>query len=156
ITLLSGMLPAAVREGTRFADGSEGIGVECAGVVTACGPGVDDIAVGDRVAGMADGSLASHTVLNREELWRMAEHDSFAECAALPVAVTTVQYGLGQLARIRRGETVLVHGAAGGVGLAAIYYARLKGAHVIATAGSGLKRDFLRALGVPHVLDSRT
>ncbi|WP_461014256.1 SDR family NAD(P)-dependent oxidoreductase [Streptomyces daliensis] len=74
----------------------------------------------------------------------------------MPVAFLTAHYALHDLARLRGGETVLVHGAAGGVGLAAIQYARLVGATVIATAGSPDKRDLLRALGVEHVLDSRT
>ncbi|MFI9724139.1 KR domain-containing protein [Streptomyces sp. NPDC052396] len=75
--------------------------------------------------------------------------------ATLPVVFLTVHYGLGHLAHLTRGETVLVHGATGGVGLAAIQYARLHGAQVIATAGNEVKRDLLRALGVEHVLDSR-
>jgi NADPH:quinone reductase-like Zn-dependent oxidoreductase/acyl carrier protein len=81
---------------------------------------------------------------------------SFAEAATIPMAWTTVHYGLDGLAQLEPGETLLVHSAAGGVGLAAIELARQRGAKVIATAGSGLKRDYLRAQGIEHVLDSRS
>ncbi|KOG85673.1 hypothetical protein ADK38_35355, partial [Streptomyces varsoviensis] len=132
------------------------VGLECAGVVLACGPGVTDFAPGDRVVGMTYSACASHALMQPAKMWRLSDSVSFAEAAAAPIAVSTVQYGLGELARLRPGETVLVHGAAGGVGLAAVAYATLKGARVIATAGSDLKRTFLRSLGVEHVLDSRT
>ncbi|MEV0261270.1 SDR family NAD(P)-dependent oxidoreductase [Streptomyces sp. NPDC050617] len=148
-----GLLPAEVFES---AADSEGVGLECAGVVLACGPGVTGFAPGDRVVGMTYSACASHAVMQSVKMWRLADEVSFAEAAAAPIAVTTVQYSLGDLARLQPGETVLIHGAAGGVGLAAVGYATHKGARVIATAGSDLKRTFLRSLGVEHVLDSRT
>ena len=67
----------------------------------------------------------------------------------------TVTYALGHLAKLAAGEHVLVHAAGGGVGLAAIQYAKHCGAIVIATAGSEVKRSFLRLAGADHVLDSR-
>ncbi|RPF39142.1 type I polyketide synthase [Streptomyces sp. TLI_185] len=148
-----GLLPEEAVEGTLSA---KGCGLECAGVVVACGEGVTHVSPGDRVAGMAPASLASHTVTNSRAIWPLPDDMSFAAAATMPVAFITVHYSLGQLARLQPGETILVHGAAGGVGLAAIQYAHAHGAHVIATAGSGLKRDLLRGLGVRHVLDSRT
>nr|WP_253268088.1 SDR family NAD(P)-dependent oxidoreductase [Streptomyces asoensis] len=81
---------------------------------------------------------------------------TFTEAATLPVVYFTVHHALERLARLQAGETVLVHGAAGGIGLAALQLARARGAHVIATAGTPAKRDLLRMLGVRHVLDSRT
>jgi phthiocerol/phenolphthiocerol synthesis type-I polyketide synthase C len=74
----------------------------------------------------------------------------------VPVAFLTAYYGLVSCARMRRGEWVLVHGGAGGVGLAALQIAKLKGARVIATAGSREKRALVKALGAEHVLDSRS
>ncbi|MBB5938430.1 type I polyketide synthase [Streptomyces zagrosensis] len=148
-----GLLPTEAIEGTPSA---KGCGLECAGVVIACGEGVTQLSPGDRVAGMAPASLASHTVTNADSVWPLADQVPFAAAATMPVAFTTVHYSLGHLARLQPGETVLVHGAAGGVGLAAIQYAHAHGAHVIATAGSDLKRELLRSLGVQHVLDSRT
>ena len=75
---------------------------------------------------------------------------------SLPVAFLTAVYGLGRLARLEQGERVLIHGGAGGVGLAAIQYAQHLGAEVFATAGSEIKRELLRRLGVEHVFDSRS
>ncbi|MEV5238431.1 SDR family NAD(P)-dependent oxidoreductase [Streptomyces cinnamoneus] len=148
-----GLLPAERVEAARgYAD----LGLECAGVVTACGPGVSGIRPGDRVAGLAADSLSSHVVTDARMLLPVPGHMTFTEAATLPVAFATVHYGLVTLARLRPGETVLVHGAAGGVGLAALQYARALGAEVIATAGTDFKRAFLRGLGVEHVLDSRT
>ena len=79
----------------------------------------------------------------------------FAAAATIPVAFFTAVYALGELARLEPGERVLIHGGAGGVGLAAIQYARHRGAEIFATAGSDAKRALLRHLGVEHVLDSR-
>ncbi|WP_044366194.1 type I polyketide synthase [Streptomyces natalensis] len=148
-----GLLPAEAIEGTPSEDGP---GLECAGTVVACGPGVTALKAGDRVAGLSAASLASHTVAHADALWPVPDDMACTEAATMPVALATVHYSLVTLARLQAGETLLVHGAAGGVGLAALQYATACGAHVIATAGSGLKRDFLRQLGVRHVLDSRS
>jgi len=74
----------------------------------------------------------------------------------VPTAFFTVYYALHHLARLREGERVLIHGAAGGVGIAAIQLARLLGAEVFATAGSPRSATFVRMLGADHVLDSRS
>ncbi len=148
-----GLLPAEAAEGTPSECGP---GLECAGTVVACGPGVTALKPGDRVAGLSAASLASHTVAHAEALWPVPDDMTYTEAATMPVAFATVHYSLVTLARLQPGETLLVHGAAGGVGLAALRYAAACGAHVIATAGSGLKRDFLRRQGVRHVLDSRS
>ncbi|MDT0448071.1 SDR family NAD(P)-dependent oxidoreductase [Streptomyces hesseae] len=148
-----GLLPA---DRVEAAGGHADFGLECAGVVTACGPGVTGVKPGDRVAGLAAGSLSSHVVTDARGVIPVPRHMTFAEAATLPVAFSTVHYGLVTLARLQPGETVLVHGAAGGVGLAALQYAEAYGARVIATAGSDFKRTFLRSLGVEHVLDSRS
>ncbi|WP_190137598.1 SDR family NAD(P)-dependent oxidoreductase, partial [Streptomyces longispororuber] len=149
----TGLLPPEATEG---AFGGDGPGLECAGVVTAVAEDVRGLAVGDRVCATVPACLASHVVVPAPFVVRIPDRLGFAEAATLPVAFLTVHYALHDLARLTAGETVLVHGAAGGVGLAAIQYARLVGATVIATAGSPAKRDLLRALGVEHVLDSRT
>ncbi|GAA1678471.1 type I polyketide synthase [Streptomyces yatensis] len=148
-----GLLPTEALAGSPR---EENLGLECAGVVTACGPGVDRFAPGDRVVGLLAGALSSHVVSPARNLWPIPAGVTFAEAASVPVALCTVHYSLLYTARMRAGETVLVHGAAGGVGLAALHSARAHGATVIATAGSEPKRDLLRALGVEHVLDSRS
>ena len=76
--------------------------------------------------------------------------------ATLPIAFLTASYALEHLARMQAGDRVLIHAAAGGVGLAAVQLARRAGAIVFATAGSPRKHEHLRALGVEHVLDSRS
>jgi NADPH:quinone reductase-like Zn-dependent oxidoreductase/acyl carrier protein len=78
------------------------------------------------------------------------------DAAGIPIAFLTAMYGLTRLANLQRGERVLIHAAAGGVGLAAVQLAQRAGAEVFATAGSDAKRDYLRALGVRHVFDSRS
>ncbi|MFJ5546815.1 SDR family NAD(P)-dependent oxidoreductase [Streptomyces sp. NPDC093225] len=148
----TGLMPAEDAEGLA----SRGYGMECAGVVVAAGDGVTRFQPGDRVAGLAFASLGSHTVAPCEGLFPLPDHVTFTEGATMPVAHSTVAYSLGTLARLQPGETVLVHGAAGGVGLAAIRYATARGAKVIATAGSEIKRNYLTAHGIEHVLDSRT
>ncbi|WP_255305791.1 type I polyketide synthase [Streptomyces sp. Wb2n-11] len=131
------------------------LGLEGAGEVVAVGAGVNGLVPGDRVFGTGVGWFSSHVTLRTEQLGRIPQGMSFTEAATLPAVFLTVQYGLENLARLRAGERVLVHGAAGGVGLAALQYARSVGAEVIATAGTPGKRDLLRMLGVRHVLNSR-
>ncbi|GAA3463421.1 SDR family NAD(P)-dependent oxidoreductase [Saccharothrix longispora] len=131
------------------------LGLECAGVVTAVGPEVTSVRPGDRVAAFAARALSSDVVTPVEFVIPLPEDMPFTAAATLPVAAATVEYGLVTLARLAPGEVVLVHGGAGGVGLAALQCARRRGATVIATAGSPVKRAFLRSLGVEHVLDSR-
>ncbi|MGK5548558.1 type I polyketide synthase [Streptomyces sp. URMC 127] len=153
VVLATGALAGEESADGRFA---AAYGLECAGTVAAVGEGVTGVAVGERVFASGSGCLASHVVTAADAVARMPEAMGFAEAATLPAVFLTVHYGLGWQAGLSAGETVLVHGGAGGVGLAALQFARLRGAQVIATAGSPAKRDLLRALGVEHVLDSRS
>ena len=132
------------------------LGLECAGLVTAVGAGVDRFAPGDRVMAFAPASLATETVTAAHAVMRMPPTLDFVGAATVPVAFLTVVYAVGHLARLQPGETILIHGGAGGVGLAAIQYARHLGARIFATAGSPAKRALLRRLGVEAVLDSRS
>ncbi|MFK8850113.1 SDR family NAD(P)-dependent oxidoreductase [Streptomyces sp. Ac-502] len=130
---------------------------ECAGTITAVGKGVTGRQVGDRVAAWVLGSPISSFARTRAGLTLpLPDATGLPEAAALPFAYLTAQYGLHHLARLRPGETVLVHTASGGAGLALIHLAQAHGAHVLATAGSADKRAFLRRLGVRHVMDSRS
>ncbi|WP_308312750.1 SDR family NAD(P)-dependent oxidoreductase [Streptomyces sp. ISL-11] len=149
----AGLLPSDVFEGTAS---EKGLGLECSGIVTACGPEVTAWQPGDRVFGFGHATLATHTVAKESYLLRTPSTLTDAEAATLPMAGSTVLHSLVHLARLQPGESVLVHGAAGGVGLAAVQFATDQGAVVITTAGTPLKRGFLRALGFPHVLDSRS
>jgi acyl transferase domain-containing protein/NADPH:quinone reductase-like Zn-dependent oxidoreductase/acyl carrier protein len=140
-----------------LSDGFAGptLGLECAGIVRSLGPGVDGLAVGDRVMAFAPGSLSTSVVTIAEAVAAIPPDTSFAEAATIPVTFVTAIYALGHLAKLAPGEHVLIHTASGGVGLAAIQYAKQRGAVVIATAGSEVKRAFLRLAGADCVLDSR-
>jgi acyl transferase domain-containing protein len=131
-------------------------GDELAGVVTAVGTEVRDLAVGDAVVGTAHACFASFAVGRADRLVKKPDGLTFVEAATIPSAFLTAHYALDRIARVRSGEAVLVHAGAGGVGLAAIQLAQRAGARVFATAGSPEKRDYLRSLGIAHVMDSRT
>ncbi|WP_372352484.1 zinc-binding dehydrogenase [Streptomyces sp. KL116D] len=132
------------------------MGTEGAGVVTATGPGVTDIAVGDRVMGLFQGAFGPVAVTDRRLVVPVPRGWSSTEAAALPIVFTTAHYALHDLAGLRPGQAVLVHAAATGVGLAAVRLARLAGAEVFATA-SPAKHDVLRGLGLDddHIASSR-
>ena len=131
------------------------IGVDCAGVVTAVGEDVTDVRPGDEVMAIAASSLATHAITERLVVRKPAGL-SFAEAAGIPLAYVTALYALETMARLRAGERVLIHAGTGGVGLAAIAVAKRTGAEIFATAGTDAKRDYLRSLGVQHVMNSRT
>ena len=130
------------------------LGMEGAGIVEAVGPGVA-LKPGQAVFGFAPAAFATRALTRAEALAPLPEGLSPEAAATIPVAFITAAYALETLARIRPGERVLIHGGAGGVGLAAIQIAKAAGALVAATAGSAEKRAFLRMAGVDLVLDSR-
>lgn len=132
------------------------LGAECAGMVTAVGAGVTHVRVGDEVMGMVGGSLRSYVTTEAALVAPRPQSIGAEAAASLPVAFLTAEYALTHLAKLQRGDRVLIHAGAGGVGLAAIQVAQRAGAEIFATAGSPEKRAYLAALGVPHVLDSRT
>jgi len=139
--------------------GSLRFGMECCGRIVRVGEGVTGLKVGDAVLAMADGDLgclSAFLTQSAQSVLRMPDHLTMEEAVTIPVAYMTAHYGLRHLARLREGESVLIHSAAGGVGLAALEVARRAGAEVFATAGSPEKREYLRKLGVRCVMDSRT
>jgi acyl transferase domain-containing protein/NADPH:quinone reductase-like Zn-dependent oxidoreductase/SAM-dependent methyltransferase/acyl carrier protein len=130
-------------------------GDEVAGVVRQVGPGVTHVAPGDRVFGLALFGIATQTLARGADVRRIPANLSFEKAATLPVVFMTSWHALRNVARLRKGERILVHAGAGGVGMAAIQIAHHLGAEVIATAGSPSKRALLKTLGVKHVIDSR-
>jgi acyl transferase domain-containing protein/NADPH:quinone reductase-like Zn-dependent oxidoreductase/acyl carrier protein len=133
------------------------LGFEFAGVVRGKGAQVQgDFQPGDRVVGFGPSSFANRLITNANAVARIPEGMSFEAAATIPSTFFTVYYALHHLARLEPGEKILIHGAAGGVGIAAIQIAKWSGAEIYATAGSDEKRDFLRLLGVEHVFDSRS
>jgi phthiocerol/phenolphthiocerol synthesis type-I polyketide synthase C len=147
-----GLLPEeAVENG--FAGAS--LGLEFAGVVERVGAQVRDVAPGDAVLGFGPACFASRVTTRRDAIAALPPGWSFEAAATVPTAFFTAWYALKQLADLQPGERVLIHGAAGGVGLAAIQIAQHLGAEVFATAGSEEKRELLRWLGATQVFDSR-
>lgn len=148
-----GLLPDDILE-----DGYTGptLGLECAGEVIRVGEAVTALKPGDRVVAFAPSAFSTHVTLAASQALKIPASMSFEAAATIPVAFLTAYYGLINLAKLRRGNWVLIHAAAGGVGMAAIQIANACGARVIATAGSEAKRSMLRAMGVEHVLDSRS
>jgi acyl transferase domain-containing protein/NADPH:quinone reductase-like Zn-dependent oxidoreductase/acyl carrier protein len=132
------------------------LGMELAGVVTRVGAGVQDIRPGDEVIAFAPSSFATLAQTPAVAVVPKPPEWSFEAAATVPTTFFTVYYALHHLARLQPGERVLIHGAAGGVGVAAIQFAKHLGAEIFATAGSEVKRDFVRLLGADHVLDSRS
>ncbi|SNT63151.1 NADPH:quinone reductase, partial [Actinomadura meyerae] len=131
-------------------------GGEGAGVVTEVGPGVTDLAAGDRVAGLFTGAMGPVAVTDRDLVAPVPPGWTFAQAASVPIVFLTAYYGLRDLGRLQPGESVLVHAAAGGVGMAAVQLARHWGAEVYGTASPG-KWDALRPLGLDraHLSSSR-
>ena len=148
-----GLLPEEALE-----DGFAGptLGMECAGTVVATGPQARRLRPGDKVIAFAPACFASRVTVSEKGCARTPQGLAPEAAATIPVAFLTSYYALHRLARLEAHETVLIHGGAGGVGLAAIQVARHIGATIIATAGSPEKRSLLRQLGVDHVLDSRS
>jgi NADPH:quinone reductase-like Zn-dependent oxidoreductase/acyl carrier protein len=130
-------------------------GDEIGGIVKAVGANVKHLAPGDRVYGLAVFGLATQTLARGGDLRRIPDGITFEAAATIPVVFMTAWHALKNVARLRKGECVLVHAGAGGVGMAAIQIAHHLGAEVIASAGSATKRALLETLGVKHVIDSR-
>lgn len=138
---------------TGFAGSS--LGLEFSGIVKNVGTEVHDFKPGQAVMGFGSACFASHIVTSANAIAPMPEGWSFEAAATVPTTFFTVYYALKHLASLQPGERVLIHGAAGGVGIAAIQLAQHLGADIYATAGTEEKRDFVRMLGVEHVYDSR-
>ena len=137
-------------------DGAVPLGSECAGKVVAIGPGVDRFAIGDAVVAVAPHSFGSFVTVPVSLVAAKPPHLSFEDAATVPVAFLTAVYALRHLGQLAEGERVLIHAASGGVGLAAVQVAQQVGAEIFATAGNPEKRAFLEALGIRHVMDSRS
>ncbi|NLH81394.1 MAG: SDR family NAD(P)-dependent oxidoreductase, partial [Phyllobacteriaceae bacterium] len=152
------MLAQGLLDDDVLDDGMAGAvyGFECVGRVLTRGAGVTGHAVGDVVFGFAASAFATHVTAPAKSFVRLPEGVPTASAAGLPVAFFTAWYGLVELARLKAGETVLIHGAAGGVGLAAIQIARARGARIVATVSTPDKRALVELMGAEIVHDSRS
>ena len=132
------------------------LGLECAGEITSVGAEVSEFEVGDEVVAMAPGSFATFVNVPAIFTARKPSTLTFAEAATVPIAFMTAYYGLCHVAQLSQDDSILIHSAAGGLGLAAVQLARRAGAEIFGTAGTPDKRDYLRSLGLQHVMPSRT
>jgi myxalamid-type polyketide synthase MxaB len=132
------------------------LGYEVSGRVTRVGSDVRTFEQGDEVVALASGGLASFVSAKELFVVRKPAQLEHEAAATLPIAFVTAHYALNEVARLRAGERVLIHAAAGATGLAAIQMARCAGAWIVGTAGSDGKRNYLRSLGVDVVSDSRS
>ena len=131
------------------------LGVDCAGKVVRTGPGVDSARVGDEVMCVTSGFgkyILAHSVC----LMPKPRTFTFEQAAALPCVFGTAHLAMILVGHLQKGESVLIHSAAGGVGLAAIQVAKSVGATIYATVGTPEKREFLGTLGIEHIFDSRS
>ncbi|KAI2366983.1 hypothetical protein LOY89_005799 [Ophidiomyces ophidiicola] len=132
-------------------------GAEFAGTIlsTPSGSKSPKYKVGDRVFGASQGAYATHILAAEPALLPVPTSWSFEDAAGLFITVPTSYGGLVHRAKVQKGDWVLVHAAAGGVGLAAVQIAKAKGATVIATAGTERKREVAKAFGADYTIDYR-
>ncbi len=160
ILKILGVLTPQTLEGTHF---GASLGMEGCARVTSLGPDAvaeGRFAVGDRLfVGLRQGCLRRHAIVDPDRdfcfPWPVAGMTAH-EVAAMPTTFLTAEYALSRLARLRPGETVLIHSGAGGVGHAAIQVARRLGARIFSTAGTPERRAYVKTLGVDRVFDSRS
>ncbi|WP_153339854.1 type I polyketide synthase [Nocardia aurantia] len=130
-------------------------GMEGVGEVVRIGSGVTDLAVGDLVAIAAKGMMQRYVLVDRDRAIALPPDADPGYCTST-IAFGTAEYALHDLARLQPGETVLIHGAAGGVGTAAIQVAKDRGARIIGTASTDERRAHVLGLGADHAIDSRS
>ncbi|MBI3875997.1 MAG: NADPH:quinone reductase [Verrucomicrobia bacterium] len=132
-------------------------GLDAAGTVETVGEGVSTFRAGDRAyaGGAITGTYAEFAVCDAARVYRLPDNVTFAQGAGLHVPYATAHRALFHRAQARAGETVLIHGASGGVGLAAVQFARAVGLNVIGTAGTDEGRRLVLEQGAHHVLNHR-
>ena len=129
------------------------LGLECAGRIAQIGSSVKHLNVGDLVLAFAEAAFSTHVTVPATRVAKLPADVSCEAAATIPIAFLTTYYSLVTLAKLRRGDWVLIHGGAGAIGMAAIQIARWRGARIIVTAGSRAKRDLLTSLGVRDVFE---
>ncbi len=131
-------------------------GAEVSGVIDALGEGVTGLSAGDRVQAMSPwGGFAEYSLALAASVFRIPDEMAFPQAAAMPIVYQTSYFALKHRAMLRAGEWLLVHAAAGGVGLAAVQIGKAMGAKIIATAGSDDKLAFCKSQGADHAIGYR-
>ncbi len=145
------------RNGTYPIPLPNGLGVEAAGIVTAIGPGVTEVAVGDRVSytGFVNtlGAYSTERVIPVAPLIKLPETIAFETAAAMTMRGLTSAYLMRRIHDFKAGDTILLHAAAGGVGLIVTQWAKLLGLNVIGTVSTDAKGDLARAHGCDHIVN---
>ncbi|HRY52970.1 MAG TPA: polyketide synthase dehydratase domain-containing protein, partial [Candidatus Portnoybacteria bacterium] len=132
------------------------LGLECSGKIIKIGKNIKNYKIGDEVMALMANCFSPFIVVPASLICKKPSNLNLEEAASVSFAFITAYHMLVKLGKLKRGEKILIHSAAGGVGLAAIQIAQWLGAEVFVTAGSEEKRTFLRYLGIKHVFDSRT
>lgn len=152
VMLATGSLPEpAIKDGLFGSD----FGLECSGIITKLGSQVNGVKIGDKVMAIARNCFAGKVNAKAGFAVKIPRSISLQKAAGLPMAYLTAYYSLVKIAGLQHGEKVLIHAAAGGVGIAAVNIARKLGAEIYATA-SKEKHAFLRECGIKHIYDSRS
>ena len=151
------MMAMGMLERLTKADGKKGLGLECSGIITGKGRSVAKFHLGDEVIVFRNSCFASHVKCSQEYVVHKPQNLSWVEGAGVGIVFTTAFYCLVERAHLEKGETVLIHSACSGVGLAALQVANMIGAKVICSAGTEEKRRFLKeTMAITHVTDSRS
>lgn len=138
-----------------YSGDAKSLGSEVAGIVVAVGEGVSNLSVGDQVLAFARDSIATHALAPASLTVRLPASLDFADAVTIPNTYLTAGLSFSVAGGLKPGMRVLIHAAAGGVGLAALRLAKVAGAEIFATAGSPAKRDFVISEGATQVFDSR-
>jgi len=134
------------------------MGIDVAGIIDALGQGATLFQPEEQVfakVSIGQGGYAEYTVVDSKQVAPKPKSIGFIESAAIPTAGLAAWQALFDIARLEKGQSILIHGAAGGVGTFAVQFAKWKGAHVIGTA-SGENREFLESIGADEVIDYKT
>ena len=138
-----------------YPDKAQFLGLECAGEITAIGEGVSGFKLGDRVIAIAASSFSNYVITEAALAVLKPDNLSYSEAVTIPVTFLTAYHTLVNQAKLQPGESILIHSAAGGVGLAAVAIAQQIGAEIYATA-SPSKWSLLQTKGVKNIFNSRT
>ena len=131
-------------------------GLECSGIVTNLGKNVKNFKNGDKVIALSANSISRYTVANSDHIVNKPQHLSYEEAASIPAVYLTAYYTLYNICQIKKKNTILIHSAAGGVGIAVIRIAQMNGLTIFTTAGNEKKREFLKKMGIKHIFNSRS
>ena len=132
------------------------LGIECAGEIVETGKDVVNYSVGDRVIALARNSISTFVTADVKFVYRIPNTLTFEQAAGLPTAYVTANFCLEQAAKLKPGDSILIHSASGGVGLALVNLAKKAKANIFATVGTSDKAKFLKLTDIQQISDSRS